>query len=299
MVIPKSSGSHPPPEREGLIMILLRFPLVTAAALIALVHPAAAQGRKVADLLREVSARAHARTQGVQNYTVHTTTVGSSVVSYVSRGPDGNFQVQLGGNRSLAGPIAEMSGWGDGLLHLVESGMADDEDEQELEEMSRYEGVVISGGVPAHRISANVPADSMDDMPMRLSVDFDTATLLTRRLEAEMPTRAGTPGRAVIELSDWRPVGTIMLPYRRRMVIRGMRGELMGADTADAEQTLAQGRALLPSLPKEQREAARQMLVLMEGLFRRDEMVLDEIVTSVTVNQGPPRGISLGPPQKH
>jgi len=108
------------------IMIRLRPPLAAAAALLALAHPAAAQTRDPVALLREVAARARARTQAVQNYTVNTKTVGTLMVSYVSRAPDGTFQVQSGGSGPMAGSVSDMAGWGDGLLLLLEGGLAEE-----------------------------------------------------------------------------------------------------------------------------------------------------------------------------
>lgn len=277
-------------------MLRLR-PVLAAAALIVLAHPAAAQGRNPLDLLHEAQARGLKRTEGVQNYTVHTKMMGNNLISYVSRTPDGSFQVQMGGGTPIAASLAEMAGWGDGLLLILESGMTEGIDQPGAEEAFTYGGVVNNGGAAAHRISANLPADGPDDVPLRFVVDFDTATLLTRRMHAEMAISAGTPGSLLVELGDWRPAGTMLLPFRRHMVIRGMRAEIMGADTADAERMLAQGQAVLASLPKEQRESMRQLLEVMKSLYERDEIVLDQVVTSVTVNQGPPPGISLGPPR--
>jgi hypothetical protein len=280
-------------------MIRLRPRLAAAVALIALAHPAAAQTRNAADILREASTRARARTQGVQNYTVHTKTVGMSLVSYVSRGPDGTFQIQSGGTGPMAASASEMTGWGDGLLLLLEGGLADELTKPGETETVTYEGVVNSGGVPAHRISVSMPEESAaaagEDMPRRFTVDFDTATLLAQRMEADMTVGGGTPRGMLMELSDWRAVGGMMLPYHRHMVIRGMRAEVMGADTTNAAQTLAQGRAMVAGLPKDQQEGMRQMLDLIESMLKRDEMVLDEIVTAVVVNQGPPPGVALGP----
>ena len=203
----------------------------------------------------------------------------------------------------MAGSISDLAGWGDGLLLLLEGGLGEElATSSDDASLVRYEGVVNSGGVPAHRISVTLP-DSVvtrgEDMPQRFAVDFDTATLLTRRMEAEMSLTGGRPGSMQMELSDWRTVQGMMLPFHRHMVIRGMRAEVMGADTADAEQTIAQGRAMLAGLPKEQRETMREMMDMMEGLLKRDEMVLDEIVTAVAVNQGPPRGVTLGPAKRH
>jgi hypothetical protein len=279
-------------------MIRLRPLWAAAAALLALAHPAAAQGRDAQGILREAGARARARTQGVQNYTLNTKTMGMSLVSYVSRGQDGLFQVQTAGTGPMGTSAAQMTGWADELLLMLENGFAEagGTSAEEMEAFT-YEGVVSSGGAPAHRISASFSEDSAasGDLPRRFAVDFDTATLVTRRVEAEMTPGEGMPGSMLVELGDWRTVGGMLLPFRRHMVIRGMRAQLVGADTASAAQELAQGRAMLATLPEDQRETMRQMLEMMEGLLKRDEMVLDEVVVSVTVNQGPPPGLAPTP----
>ena len=271
---------------------------LAAAALIALAGPAAAQNRSGVDIFLRVAARTHERNQGVQNYTVNAKTVGTTVVSYVSRAPDGTFQVQAGGTGPMAEMVSGMAGWGDALRLLLENVPKDLVAQPGDEEAVTYEGVVTSGGVPAHRLAVVLPdsaAPADGDMPRRFAVDFDTATLLMRRMEVDMTTPGGPARGMVMELSDWRTVQGVTLPFHRHLVVRGMRAEALGADTANAGQTLAQGRAMLAGLPKDQQEAMRQVLEMMEGLVKRDEMVLDEIVVSVAVNQGPPRGVTLGP----
>jgi len=272
-------------------MIRLRSALAAAAALLALAHPATAQERKAEDILREVGVRARARTQGVQNYTLHTKTMGISVVNYVSRGRDSVFHVQTRDSGPLGAAAAQMTGWGDELLLLLEGSLAQSEGTPEDMEGGTYDGVVNSGGVAAHRISVSFEQDgaagSGDGMPRRLVVDFDTATLVIRRLEAEMAPGEGMPRSMVVELDDWRTVGGMLLPFRRHMVIRGIRSEL-GADTARVARELEEARGMLASIPASQRESVRQVLALTEGMLKRDEVVLDEIVVSVAVNQGPP-----------
>lgn len=279
-------------------MIRLRSALAAAAALLALAHPATAQDRKAEDILREVAARTRARTQGVQNYTLHIKTMGFSVVNYVSRGQDSVFHVQTGDAGPLGASAAQMTGWGDELLLLLEGSLAQSEGTPEEMEGGTYEGVVNSGGAPAHRISVSFDQDSAagsdDGMPRRFVVDFDTATLVVRRLEAEMAPGAGTPGSVLVELGDWRTVGGMLVPFRRHMVMRGIRAQL-GADIDRVAQELAQARAMLGNLPESQREVMRQVLAMTDGMLKRDEIVLDEIVVSVAVNQGPPAGFSSAP----
>jgi hypothetical protein len=281
-------------------MIRLRPHLAAAAALVALAQPAPAQGQTAEEILRTVGARARTRMQGVQNYTVNIKTMGQSVVSYASRGPDGAFHVQAGGTGEMAGMAAEMTGWADELLLMFGSGLAENSLTSEDIAAMTYGGVVNSLGAPAYRISASFntadgTAEVNEAMPRRMVLDVDTATLLTRRMEVEMATGQGTPGSILMEFSDWRTVGGMLFPFRRHMVIRGIRAEVLGADTASGTQLLAQWRARLAELPEARREEMRQMLEVMEGLVKRDEMVLDEIVTSVAVNQGPPAGITFAP----
>lgn len=284
-------------------MIRLRPHLAAAAALLAVAHPAAAQLRTAEEVLRAVVARAQARMEGVQNYTLNVKSMGQSVVIYASRGPDGTFRVQSGGTDAMAGMVSQMTGWPDEMLLLLVNGLEQNTITPEDIARSRYEGVVSSSDGPAYRISADFSADSAadtdEDMPGRMVLDFDTATLLTRRMEAEMAAQSGTPGNMVVEFGDWRTVSGMPLPFRRHLVIRGLRGVVLGDDTANSTQVLAQARAKLAELPASEREAMRQMLDVMEGLVKRDEMVLDEIVTSVAVNQGPPPGITFAPRAKN
>jgi hypothetical protein len=279
-------------------MTRLRPLWAAAAALLALAHPAAAQGRDVQGILREVVTRARTRTQGVQNYTLNTKTLGTAMVSYVSRGQDSVFHVQTTGAGPLGASMAEMAGWGDELLLMMEGGLSQAEGTPGEMEAARYDGVVNSGGAPAHRISMSFSQDSAaasGDMPRRFSIDFDTATLVTRRLEAEMAPAEGMPESILVELGDWRTVGGMLLPFHRHLVIRGLRAQVLGTDTVSAAQQMEQARATLAGLPEDQRESMRQVLVMMEGLLKRDEMVLDEIVVSVAVNQGPPPGVAATP----
>jgi hypothetical protein len=276
-------------------MLRLR-PALTAAALLALAPPAAAQGRNAQDILREVAARAETRMRGVQNYTLNTKVMGISLVSYLSRGEDGEFHVQSAGTGPFGSAAAEMAGWADELLLMMGDGLSSGATPEEMEVLT-YEGVVNSGGAPAHRISMDLTHDSAaaldEDMPRRFSVDFDTVTLVIRRMEAEMQAAAGgTPAVMVAELGDWRPVGTMLLPFHRHLVLRGIRAEVLGEDVAEAEQILVQGRASIAQVPEAQREPLRQMLEMIQGLLKRDEMVLDEVVTSVAVNQGPPAALA-------
>lgn len=278
-------------------MIRLRSHLAAAVALAALAFPAAAQGRGTADILRDVSARARARTQGVQNYTINAKTMGMTLVSYVERDAEGAFQVETVGSGEFANVVSEISGWADEMLSMMENALAQVGGTQEEMEALTCEGVVSSAGVSAHRISMSFAADSVEEegeaMPQRMSIDFDTATFLTRRLEVAMP-RAPTGGagmRMVAELGDWRSVEGMLIPFRRHLEIHGLRGEMLGEDTTAANGMLTQGRTMLAGLPPEEREGMRQMLQMLEGVVKRDEMLLDEIVISVAVNRGRPAGM--------
>ncbi|MFL5384931.1 MAG: hypothetical protein ACJ8GN_20625 [Longimicrobiaceae bacterium] len=277
-------------------MIRLRSALAAAAALLAFAHPAAAQDRKAEDILRQATARARARMQGVQNYTLNTKTMGISVVRYVSRGQDSLFHVQTRDAGPLGASGAQMTGVADDLLLLLEGSLAESEGTSEELEGVTYEGVVNSAGAPAHRISVSLDQDSADGsgegMPRRLVVDFDTVTLVIRRLEAELAPGESMPRSVVVELGDWRPVGGMLLPFRRHMVIRGIRSQL-GADTARVAQELEKARGMLADFPESQRESMRQVLALTESMLKRDEVVVDETVVSVAVNQGPAAGPSL------
>lgn len=278
-------------------MIRLRSHLAAAAALAVLALPAAAQGRGTADILRDVSARARARTQGVQNYTISSKTMGMTLVSYVERDAEGAFQVQTVGTGELANVVSEVSGWADEMLSMMENTLAQVGGTQEEMEALTYEGVRSSAGAPAHRISMRFPVDSAAEtgeaMPRHMSIDFDTATFLTRRLEVEMPPApAGGAGmRVVAELGDWRPVEGMLIAFRRHLEIHGIRGAMLGEDTTAAQEMLTQGRTMLAGLPPEEREGMRQMLQMLEGVVKRDEMVLDELVISVAVNRGRPAGM--------
>lgn len=274
-------------------MVRLRSHLAAAVALVALALPAAAQGRTTADILRDVSARARARTQGVQNYTINSKTMGMTLVSYVERDAEGAFQVQTVGTGEMAEVVSEISGWADEMLSMMENALAQGTGTPEDIEPFAYQGAVNSAGAPAHRFGMDGAAPPAAGMPRRMSIDFDTATFLTRRLEAEMPSPAegGAAMRVVMELGDWRPVQGMLIPFRRRLVAHGMRGAMMGEDTTAAQGMLTQGRSMLAGLPPEEREGMRQMLAMIEGVVKRDEMVLDEIVLSVAVNRGRPAGM--------
>ncbi|HSU16197.1 hypothetical protein [Longimicrobium sp.] len=278
-------------------MIRLRTSLAVAAAL-AIAAPAAAQARTPLQILHAVSARAKARSAGVQNYTLTLKTMGQSVVSYVSRDESGAFRAQSGGVGQMGSSAAEMTGWADELLLMMETLPEGEEEMPESMGTLTYDGVSGTSGAPSHVVTMSfAPEDAPDAgrmVPRRLSLHFDTTTLLTRRLEIETVS-GGAPGSMVMQFGDWRPVKGMQLPYRRHLEIRGIRAEVLGPDSATATQTIAQGRAVLAGLSGEERESMRQMLEVMEGLVKRDEMILDEIVTSVAVNQGPPAGVTLSP----
>ena len=155
-----------------------------------------------------------------------------------------------------------------------------------------YNGVTDATGAPAHVVRVAIPGSGSG--PRAFTAHYDTSTLLPRRLDIAVQNAAGATLPTMVEYSDYRSAGGIPVPFRRRVVSRGVRA---AADTARTRVMLNALRAGLGRLSGAERERTMRTVTELEGVLDRDEMVTEANVTSAQVNQGPPSGIRLDRPQ--
>lgn len=261
-------------------------PLALAAVLACAATPAAARAQSAVAVLERVAAQAREGARGVENYTVELGVLEGPVTLYMTRGSQAErFLVQFGAQGRL-GPYMSLLASSDAILLAQQ----DPRVTAAARDRLAYQGVTDASGAPAHVVKATTRGSA--GAPSRtITVHYDTATLLPRRLEIGDPAAGPVPA-VTVEYSDYRTVNGLRIPHQRRVVMRGNRAAM---DTARA-RTLVNGlRAGLAQQPEAERARTTQIITQLEGVLDRDELVNEVTVTSVRVNQGPPSGVRLEP----
>jgi hypothetical protein len=254
-------------------------PLLLAAAILV---PASAHAQDTGiRALRAANARMLVQTRGIQNYTMVMKSAGQTLTLYLSR-PDtaSPFTLQFGSSNELTGLLGMMIGSADVFLSALEGSV------DEAAATLRYQGVSAEAGGPAHVFAAP------DSSGVVLTIHYDTVTFLPRRVIFGGPDDHGGVSTITVDLSDWRPVRGMMVAYRRHVVARGMRA-LVESDGGALGPLIDGARSQMATLAGDERVQAQQLVDMLQGLQKRNEIVADFFMSTATVNAGPPAGVHL------
>lgn len=268
------------------------FPCAALAMVCVAAAPAAARGQSPDALLRRVAERAAARMQGVSNYTVELAGLDARVTLYVSRRtPTAELDVQFAGTGQLGSDRTDIAIADDMVLAFQ-----DRRTRSRFRARFTYAGMAEVGGTPVFAVTATLPASRapVDGiLSETLTVYYDTATLLPRKVAWVTGREGGRTVENAVEYEDYRDVQGMQIAFRRRMVIRGLGATLSAAEIAHLQRTADRFRVEAPRYSEPERTQSLQMLEALDGLLNRDEMITELTVTSVQVNQGLPLGLPL------
>jgi hypothetical protein len=262
-----------------------------AAMLVATAAPLAARGQSPEPLLQRVAAHADARTQGVENYAVELSGLETRITLYTSRRtPSSPFDVQFAGAGTLGQSATDVA-WAETFVLMLQ----DERVRSRTPARLSYGGVADVEGTPAHVVTVTLRGRRSEDgsVPRSLTVAYDTTTLVPLRVEWVTELPDGGTIRNAVEYADYRIVEGVPIAFRRRAVVRGVRGNLSEAQLARLRQSVVQLRAELPRVPEADQARVRQTIEMAEGVLERDEQITELTVTSAVVNQGLPNGVPL------
>lgn len=265
---------------------------VLLAGVFVAVSAPAASAQSASEIVHAMLDAYEARIEHVDDYTLVQSVMGFEAVTYFEKQmSDGRpvFRTRaLGGGQqgTPATGIDDVYALGDDLASRAEY--------RGRERVNDYDVHVLEiTDLRDTGFGANVAQDSEFE-PTRGRAYLDVDTYAPRRFvfEGEM-TRDGEviPMTATMDMGDYREVEGLLIPYRTMTTIEGLAAAIDPETRAQFEQMQRE----LEALPPEQRRMIEAMMADQMAQFEAmmsDEgapMVIEVLVTSVRVNQGPPR----------
>jgi len=253
-----------------------------------------ANAQSAAEVIDRMLTEHERRSAAVDDYTLVQEVMGLETISYFEKQMvDGRPVFQL---RRTGAMGMEMDSPTEGTLDEIYA-MGED-----LAESARYVGREAVGGSDAHVLDLpdlqgtdfgrNMSPDSeFTPTSGRFYVDADTYVPLRMDFEGEMTTEQGTsPIRSTIEMSDYREVEGMLMPYRTDVRIEGLGAAIDDETRAEFEKMQSE----LEQMPEAQRRMVEAMMADQLAQFRQmmeDDsapMLVEVVVREIRVNTGPP-----------
>jgi len=266
--------------------------------------PYASTAQTVDEVVRAMYGAYERHTEGVENYTVIQSAMGTTSVQYFERNVvEGTvlFRSVISSVPTYAFHLeGQAVGYGDVLLFgpfLAERGRFVGTEEQEgrsvhVLSVDDLEGLVLVGPSGAGDVEF-VPRSG------RIEVDAELGVPVYFDFRGESP-RADAPGEVRIRatMEDFREDSGLLYPYHTRI-------EILGAERVvdpETQARLEDMRRRLDEMPPVQRRLMEEMLAeemaALEGVLTEDgePKVIEVSVLEVRVNTGPPGGSSVEAP---
>jgi hypothetical protein len=278
---------------------MTRFCTLAAAVAFAAASPSLGPAQALTGSRVMAAAEVHARERmrNVQNYTLRLEVLSAPVVVYAARNTSGTFDVsfgKLGPSLPLADFVAGFAAGADAIpLGMLEADGSGDS--------LTYEGRVMATGAPAYSVrvgraqAAGPAADADGANAESVRLQLDTATYVVRHLDFAFADDGRTMASVSIDYSDWRDAGGgALIPFRRHLELKGVRSTLLGTHSEEEVRArLGVWKDSLATMEEPRRSQTAALVRLIEQVLATGGFTLDVAISSATLNQGPPAGVTL------